>query len=85
MNEDNFWFQIDTVSDFPVKKFPASAWTSEINTHSFIAGVYDAKIWHRKYWTVDAMKIDYKNHIISHSAYYVSLPEYYMRLLTILN
>ena len=98
---NDFWFQMDTelfkklqnpvswsiinVSGFPVQKFPASAWTSEINTHSFIAGAYDAKVWNKTYWTVDKMHKDYKNHIISNSAYYVSLPHYYFGLLNILN
>lgn len=98
-NFNNFWFQIDTelfkklqnpaswsiinVSSFPVKSVPA--WTGEINTHPFIAGAYDAKVWNKKYWIVDILDIQYKNHISSHSAHYVSLPHYYFGLLNILN
>lgn len=96
--DENFWFQIDSEM---IKKIQQGVYYQFSIIPGFEPIKIDQSIWDKYNYndyamawklqqfkshdTLDKLKWMYRHHIISHAVYYTSMPEYYLRLLTILN
>jgi len=84
--KDNVWLLGNYKSS---KEQPVSNNISKIPKNKYFEYLgnnnYDEAIWKRKYFVVDKMQQEYKNHISSHAAHFVKQPIYYKGLFDNLN
>lgn len=79
----------DEISFTNVPGFPVSSWnpdTGKNNNFQYLGSNYaNEPIWKTKYLVINPLDIEYKLHIQSHAAYFISQPKYYKGLFEILN
>lgn len=82
----NVWY----VSGFPHKSLPVSSYFSntgkDSKSYQYLGNNYQGSpVWKKKYFVLDPIQNNYKQHIQSHSVHFINQPHYYKGLFDILN
>ena len=88
LNELNI-FGSTPVPNWPIKKFPVNSWNPNAGGKDklqYLGSNYaNEPIWKSKYFVIDPINSQYKDHIKSHAIHFISQPKYYKGLFDILN
>lgn len=77
------------IQGFPFKSLPVNSWNSNTGKEKFFqylgSNYQGQSIWKSKYFVIDPIHNEYKNHIRSHAVHFIQQPHYYKGLFDILN
>ena len=82
-------WQIDNSTGLPIIQFPVNSWSpstgNDIKFQYLGSNYQGQQIWKTKYFIVDHINNEYKQHIQAHAKNFVSQPHYYKGMFDILN